>query len=138
MLSSSVIVVGHGLGWGRLGEVILGPIVDKFLHLWRIEGRGEDISRRLDVGVRWLSSGRDQLPATTLTLDEICQWLKRLMMMYIHDGWRMKYFDMMAWLAEAPALVNVKAPSLLTKVRALPISLLAVMIVTHPGFITAC
>ena len=85
-----------------------------------------------------MSSGRDQLPTTTLTLDEICQWLKRLMMMYIHDGWRMKYFDMMAWLAEAPALVNVKAPSLLTKVRALPISLLAVMIVTHPGFITAC
>jgi hypothetical protein len=61
----------------------------------------------------------------------------RLMMMYIHDGWRMMYLDMMAWLVEAPALVNVEAPFLLAKVRALPISLLAVVIVAHPGFITA-
>lgn len=137
MLSSSFIIVGHGLGRGRLGEVILSPIVDKFLYLRRIEGRIEGMDRGLDIWVRCLSCCRDQLTATTLTLDVIGQWLMRLMMMYIHDCWRMMYFDMMACILEAPVLVIEKAPFLLAKVRTLPISLLALMKVTHPGFMFA-
>lgn len=58
-------------------------------------------------------------------------------MMYIHHGWGMMYFDMMTWLLEAPLLVNEEAPFLLAQVCTLAISLLAVMIVAHPGVITA-
>ena len=57
--------------------------------------------------------------------------------MYIHHGRRMMYFDLLAWLLKAPVLVDVEAPFLLAQVSALPISLLAVVIVAHLSFITA-
>ena len=137
MLSSSVIVVGHGLGRGGRREVILGPIVDKLLHLGLIEGCGEGVGGWLDEGLGRVARGGDELPATTLTLDVIGQWLMRLMVMYIHHGWRMMYFDLLGSLLETPVLVDVEAPFLLAQVRALPISLLAVMIVAHLRLILA-
>ena len=137
MLSSSVIVVGHSLGRSSRREVILGPIVDKLLHLGLIEGRGEGMGCWLDEGLGRVARSRDELPAATLTLDVIGQWLMRLMVMYIHHGRRMMYFDLLGSLLETPVLVDVEAPFLLAQVRALPISLLAVMIVAHLSFITA-
>ena len=91
----------------------------------------------LDEGLGMVSGSRDELPATTLTLDVIGQWLMRPIAMYIHHGRRMIHFDLLGSLLEAPVLVDVEAPFLLTQVRALPISLLAVMIVAHFGLILA-
>ena len=91
----------------------------------------------LDEGLGMVSGSRDELPATTLTLDVIGQRLMRLMVMYIYHRWRMMYFDLLGSLLETPVLVDVEAPFLLAQVRALPISLLAVMIVAHFGLILA-